>query len=429
MYKFIIIIWIHLWVSGIGNSQDSISRSDAYDRFLYRIDSLVALGLDSTAYPGAQVYIYQGGKELLHKSYGYHDYSKKQLVRNDDLYDLASITKVSTGLAVLMKLYGQGKINLNSPLENYYPYFEGTPKGKQTLRNYLLHQAGLQAYIAFWRDLVTKSGHYKRGKLRTRKSRKFPVRIDQNHFLNKKYRSKIFDAIRSSEFSENPQYVYSDLFFVTLPDVLSRFLDTDFEAYLQREIYHPIHAASLVFNPFDKYSIERIIPTENDTFFRNRLVKGFVHDETAAMLGGISGHAGLFGNASDIAKLFTMYMHMGKYGNLQILDSLAVRTFSSYQDTTRTNHRGLGFDKPLYEYNESRSYCARDASPESFGHSGFTGTFVWADPKYDLLLVFLTNRVHPDRANRKLYTMGIRPALHQCAYDFLKECGVDIKSK
>ena len=385
------------------------------------IDSIVQEGLDSLAYPGAQVLVAKNGEIIFYKTYGHHTYEKLNPVKKDDLYDLASITKVTTGLPVLMQLYGENKFNLDAPLKTYFPKFKNSNKGHLIIREILAHQARLKPYIVYWAKTLKKNGKYKKRTFSIKKSDKFPVVITEELFLHKKYKKRIYKYIKKSPLEEIKEYKYSGLFFLLLPEIISELTGEGFENYLRKNIYQPIGAASLLFNPQDKFSKNKIIPTERDTFFRKRQVHGTVHDEAAAMLSGVSCNAGLFGHAKDLFKLFQMYLNKGQYNGRQIIAEKAIKEFTRCQFCDSGNRRGLGFDKPPTEHVEGGSYVAKNASPESFGHSGFTGTFAWADPSNNSILIFLSNRVYPTRDNRKLYTMNIRPKLHQAIYDILGE--------
>jgi CubicO group peptidase (beta-lactamase class C family) len=202
--------------------------------------------------------------------------------------------------------------------------------------------------------------------------------------------------------------------------VVERLTGEPLESYLKETFYQPLGAFTLTYNPLHSFPAERIVPTERDTFFRKIQLQGTVHDETAAMLGGVSGHAGLFGSAGDLAKLVQMYLNGGEYGGERFISEVAVREFTRCQYCPDGNRRGLGFDKPLIEYDPELSYVAKSASPESFGHSGYTGTFFWADPKYDLVVIFLSNRVYPNRSHTGLSDLNIRPRVQQVVYDAMK---------
>ncbi|MEM9918039.1 MAG: serine hydrolase domain-containing protein [Bacteroidota bacterium] len=382
-----------------------------------RLDSIVEAGRLEGAYPGAQLYIARAGKVLLHKTYGFHTYAQKQAVQKNDLYDLASITKVSSGLPLLMKLYGEGKFDLDAPLRRYLPSFRKSNKANLSFREMLSHQARLKPYIVYWQNCLKEDKSFKRNTFKHQYSKKYSIKITDNLYLHRRYYKKMYRAIRDSPLEAQVKYKYSGLLFLLLPKIIENISGEDFEDYLRKEILDPIGAKALLYNPSSVYPLDRIVPTERDTFFRKQLVHGHVHDEAAAMLDGVSCNAGLFGTAKDLAKLFQLYLDDGQYEGRQLISAAAVRAFTQRHYSEHNNRRGLGFDKPLIEYDPIAAYVARDAPPESYGHSGFTGTFVWADPVHDLLLVFLSNRVHPYRSSRNLYKLGIRPALHQAIYD------------
>ena len=387
------------------------------DYLATHMDNIINEGLDSAAYPGAQVLVAYQGKVIFHKTYGFHTFEKERRVQKDDLYDMASVTKVATGLPILMKLYGEGKFDIDAPLSQYLPKFKNSNKGDLTYREMLAHQAGLTPYIVYWQQTIKKNGAYKARTFKPVAHKNYPIKITEALYLHKNYKRKMYKAIKKSEVSEEKTYRYSGLLFLLLPEIIENITGEDFETYLKKQVYEPIGASTLTYNPLNTYPIERIIPTELDTFFRNRQVQGTVHDEAAAMLDGVSCNAGLFGTAEDLAKLFQLYLNKGTYNGKEIIQPAAVEEFTKYQYTENGNRRGLGFDKPLLEYQANSSYVAKSASPQSYGHSGFTGTFVWADPQHEVVVVFLSNRVYPTRANRKLYTLNIRPRLHQVVYD------------
>jgi CubicO group peptidase (beta-lactamase class C family) len=384
-----------------------------------KIDSIIYLGLDSLAYPGAQVLISLKGETVFHKTYGFHTFENEQEVHKDDLYDFASITKVTTGLPILMKLYGEGRFDLDAPLKSYLPKFKGSNKGNLTFREMLAHQAQLKPYIVFWQKALKKNGRFKRRTFNERPSKKYSIPITNDLFLHEKYRKRMVKTIKKSSLELEKEYKYSGLLFLLLPEIIENITGEDFVAYLSKNIYETIGASTLTYNPLTKFPIDRIIPTELDTFFRKQLIHGTVHDEAAAMLGGISCNAGLFGSAKDLDKLFQLYLNEGYWQGKSVIASKAIQEFTKCQFCETENRRGLGFDKPMIEYETGKGYVAKSASSQSFGHSGFTGTFVWADPKEDLIVIFLSNRVYPTRENRKLYSMNIRPMLHQVIYDSL----------
>ncbi|MBK9016614.1 MAG: serine hydrolase [Saprospiraceae bacterium] len=384
------------------------------------IRAIVEEGIRAQAFPGAQVLVAKDGMVVFHETYGFHTYDSLRPVRPDDLYDFASVTKVTSTLPALMKLYGEGKFELDAPLKKYLPFFKKTDKADVTYRHFLAHNGRLKPSIVFWREAKNEHGGWKKRSFRTVESRRYPIRITDSLFLFKNYKKRIYRGIRDLPLSQKPGYVYSDLSFILYPAVVERLTGEPLESYLKATFYRPLGAFTLTYNPLSSFPAERIVPTERDTFFRKIQVQGTVHDETAAMLGGVSGHAGLFGSAGDLAKLVQMYLNGGEYGGERFIPEAAVREFTRCQFCPDGNRRGLGFDKPLIEYDPELSYVAKSASPESFGHSGYTGTFFWADPKYNLVVIFLSNRVYPDRSHTGLSDLNIRPRVQQVVYDAMK---------
>lgn len=397
------------------------SQDKDYSVMKSQLDSIILDGVDSMAYPGAQVLVLVGGKEIYHKTYGHHTYNNEIAVKKDDIYDFASVTKVVSGLPVLMQLYGEGKFDLDAQLKDYYPDFKKSKLAKLTFRNMLAHRAGLTPYIVFYQDAFKDDGRLKKNSFSFQYSKDFPIKITPRLFLHKDYKEKkMYKSIKKSEVDDEGQYRYSGLLFLLMPEIVELLVGDDFESYLYENIYVPLGATTLTYNPRKRFPKSRIIPTEKDNIFRYQLVHGTVHDEAAAMLDGISCNAGLFGSTQDLGRIFQMYLNGGVYEGKRYISQEALNEFTRYQFPKEDNRRGLGFDKPLLEYDADLSYVAKDASQESFGHSGFTGTFVWADPKYDMVFVFMSNRVYPSREHRKLYSMGIRPKIHQAVYDVLK---------
>ena len=400
------------------------------------IQKVVQEGLDSMAYPGAQVIVVKDGHVVYHETFGHHTYDTIRTIKKDDLFDYASLTKVTSSLPALMQLHGEGKFNLDATLADYLPYFKNSNIGKSTFRSMLAHNARLRPWIPYWRSTIkgnkkypwqknwatnNRDGYNFKGRTFSQDSTKnFPIRITEKLWLHRNYKKQMYKAIKKSPLNEKPGYVYSGLLFYLLPEIVAQITGEDFETYLKENIYRPIGAHTITYNPYLHFPLERIVPTENDDFFRFKQLHGTVHDEGAAMMGGVSSNAGLFSTAIDLAKLMQTYLDEGKYGGLQVLPEASVLEFSKCQYCNQDNRRGLGFDKPLIKYNENASSVAKDASPSSFGHSGYTGTFAWADPEHRLVYIFFSNRVYPTRENPKLYRLSIRPRIHQIIYDSMK---------
>ncbi len=390
----------------------------------HKIDSLAELGLTEGAYPGCQILVAVDGDVIFHKCYGYLTYDTLEPVVKENIYDWASVTKVTSVIPSLIKLYGDNQYNLDLPFSFYWPGFRGTDKEKITSREILTHQARLRAGIQFWQNTLTPSGRLRASIYQDRPTEDFNVRISSHLYMARNYIREIYDEIDNSELYSRSRYRYSDLAFMIYPRVIEDLTGEDFETYLKNTFYKPLGANSVTYNAYRYYPMEQIVPTEQDDSFRKELLRGFVHDEGASMLGGLSGNAGLFGTVNDLAKIMQMYLQNGYYGGEQLLDSTSVAEFTRIQYPENDNRRGLGFDKPYIDNDENElidAYPAVDASPESFGHTGYTGIFTWADPQNKMLLVFCSNRVYPTRDNNKITELNLRPELHQAIYDCMKE--------
>jgi len=389
----------------------------------WKIDSIANVGLTSGAFPGCEVMAARKGQVVFHKTYGYQTYDNRISISKDDLFDLASVTKVSATLPGIMLLDTQGKFSPDEELGFYLDEFKHSNKDNLILRDLLAHQAGLTAWIPFWKETVRKDDKLRRRVFRHETSRKFLDKVAENLYINKNYRRKIFREIEKSPLREQ-EYVYSDLTFIIAPEIIEKLSGEKWYDFVTRSIYHKIGAYDIGFNPYLRYPLSRIVPTEYDSLFRKQLLHGTVHDEGAAMLGGISGHAGLFSTANDLMKLMELYRRMGEYGGEQLIGKDVMKEYTRVQFPDNDNRRALGFDKPLLDNSElpqEETYPTGGASPESFGHSGYTGTFVWIDPVYEISYVFLSNRVYPTRYNNLLSDLNIRTEILQALYDSILE--------
>lgn len=390
-------------------------------RLLYgRIDSLVQVAMDNKAIPGCQVLVAKDQKVVLYKAYGLHQYHDTIPVRTTDLYDLASITKVSSALPALMKLYDEEKFSLESGIDDYLPYFRNSNKADVPFRDILAHQARFIPWIPYWKSTLRKNGSYKWFTFKPDSSTRFPVKVAENMWLHRNYQKKMFKAIKKSPLEADKKYKYSGIAFYLLPSIVEEISQQDFISYIDQNFYQPLGATTLTYLPAEKFPLNRIVPTENDYLFRHLPIHGTVHDEGAIMMGGVSANAGLFANANDLAKLMQMYLNMGTYGGKRFISEETVREFSRSQFPENGNRRGLGFDKPEPGPRGEDSNTAPGASPASFGHSGFTGTFAWVDPEHGLLYIFLSNRVNPSRNNTRLYQLNTRTNIQQAIYDALE---------
>ncbi len=414
-----------------------------------RVDSLVGRALAAQAFPGAQVVIARRGTVVLRKSYGNQTYAgfgsegelaggKKEKpakagrkpkaisllpstflptiprpVRNDDLYDLASMTKLLAATPALLKLEAAHKFSPDSTLGNYFPFLRGTNKADLKMRDVLAHQARLQAWIPFWKELTKKNGDLRRRYFRADSSARFPLPAAAGLWARKDLPARIYQEIGASPLNAKPGYVYSDLSFILYPELVKARTGQPLDAFLQREVYRPLGATTLGFRPTNRFPLSRIVPTEVDSAFRRQLLHGTVHDEGAALLGGLSGHAGLFGDANDVAKLAQTYAWGGRYGGQQLFDKTILADWTRCQFCP-DNRRALAFDRPAANPTVN---SAKSASQSSYGHTGFTGTYFWVEPEKDLVVVLLTNRVHPTRRNNKLTELSVRSSLLQLAIE------------
>jgi CubicO group peptidase (beta-lactamase class C family) len=388
-----------------------------------KIDSICKAGINAGAYPGCEVFAARNGKVIFQACYGNHMYGTDQPVEPDDLFDLASVTKCSAPIPAIMRLVDSKKISLNAPFSKYWADFRGTEKQYMTVRQVLAHYAGLASWIPFWRDTKNPDGSYKKNTLMADSSARFPIRVSEGLWREKSYDKAIYKKIRDEPLLKEKKYVYSDLSFHIWPRIIEKLTGKKYEAYLKDQIYRPLGASTLTYNPLRFYSVDRIVPTERDTFFRMELLHGYVHDEGAAMLGGVSGNAGLFATAEDLAKLYQMYLWNGSYGGREFVSMKTIHEFTRYQYFSEGIRRGLGFDKPAIGNDSLKfedSYPCPSASPDSYGHSGYTGTFVWADPSNGLLYIFLSNRVYPTRDNNKLSDLFIRKSILETLYESIR---------
>lgn len=377
---------------------------------LNEVDAIVQSAINQKAFPGCQIVMAKDGKIFFNKSYGHHTYEKTREVKNSDIYDLASITKILATTTAVMKLFDEGKIKLDDKLSKHLTWLSGTPVGNVTITEVMTHQAGFKSWLPFYR-FITSNEVLKAQFFSEEETEGFDVKIADNFYMNSTYRDSIYKRI-SDEPLLRKQYRYSCLGFLLLKEIVEVVAEQDFEQFLSANFYLPMKLHTLTFNPLTKFSKERIPPTEDDTYFRNQLVHGYVHDQAAAMLSGVAGNAGLFGSATDVAAMMQMFLDNGYFEGKQYVDSMTVAKFTSRQFSN--NRRGLGFDKPANVAKNGNA--AMEASPFSFGHTGFTGTIAWADPKNKLVFVFLSNRIHPNAENRLLMSLDVRAKIQSISY-------------
>lgn len=366
------------------------------------IDRIAQLGIDERAYPGCQILVNVGGEIIYNKSLGNHTYDiKSKSVSNQDLYDLASITKIASSTLLTMNLHSNRKINLNNSISYYLPETKGTPYANVTLKSMMAHQAGFTAWIPFYRKTLID------GKLNTdiyskRESNKYNLKVAEGIYMNKTYADSMYSWIYKTSL-KSKSYRYSDLCFYFMKKILEEKKNSSLDLIVESEFYTPMGLQTMCYNPLKKFNKSRITPTENDLIYRNQLIHGYVHDQGAAMLGGVGGHAGLFSNAFDLAVIMQTFLNKGEYAGKKYIDEKTINEFTKQQ--YQGNRRGAGFDRPK---TNGGGTCDESCSQKSFGHSGFTGTLAWADPENETVVIFLSNRVYPDAQNWKLVKMNTR---------------------
>jgi beta-glucosidase-like glycosyl hydrolase/CubicO group peptidase (beta-lactamase class C family) len=383
--------------------------------FERRLDSVAQSGITIGAYPGCQLMALKDGKVVYDKCFGNFTYGGGHKVQPDDLYDIASCTKIFASTLAIMKLYDQGKIDLNKSLADFFPYLKGKEHGKLKLIDIMTHQAGLKAWVPFYKPTIDKNGP--KSEFYTDEiDEQHHVRVAENLYLINDYTDRIFDSVSKTALGKT-KYLYSDMGFYYMPKIVKLITNQNIESFLEQEYYYPLGLNHIGYRPLEHFTRDQIAPTENDTIFRHQLVWGDVHDQAAAMMGGVAGHAGLFSNARDLAVIMQMLLDEGVYGGKRYLKPETVRYFTKAPfAATNDNRRGIGFDKlPIGK--KGSCTASKSGSMQGYGHTGFTGTFVWADPANDLIIIFLSNRVYPDAEPNKLVKSGIRSVLHDILYE------------
>lgn len=401
--------------SEVGMSLDSLRK----------IDTIIEEAIQQKATPGAQIIVARKGKVVYQKNFGYQTYAEEKPIDDQTIYDVASITKVAATTQVIMKLYEEKKLDINKTLGHYLKDLVGTNKDSLVIRDVLTHQAGLKPYIPFWEKTVDKG---------TLKAEYFTDASGPNHdfrFQENDLPPSLADSIWQwtidSDLRELPKkkerydYLYSDLGYTLMYHVISEIIQEPVEDYIQREFYGPLGLSRTMYLPLEKGYGKDIAPSEVDDYFRNTIVCGSVHDQNATLMGGVAGHAGLFSNANDLAILMQMNMQMGEYAEKKYFQNWTIPIFTSAQ--YMENRRGLGWDKPITGTDEGPT--SKYSSASTFGHTGFTGAAVWADPAEELVFVFLCNRTYPESNNFKLLEENVRTRIHDLLYESIFEPKAD----
>ena len=414
---------------------------------LSKVDEIALEGIKAKAYPGCQVLIMKDGLPMYDKCFGTFTYEDSKKVEPEHLYDIASLTKTTGTLLAVMKLYDEGKFGLTDPISKYVPAMKGSRKGRITIEDLLYHQSGLPGSHPFYREAINDSSYtggffkgridanhhlrvdrrlyvvddfkYKDEYLSSASSEDYPLQVAENLFVSPSFPEKILEMIASDKVPlRDRRYRYSCLNFVLLKEMVEQISGMPMDEYLEKEFYAPMGMKSTLYNPLRRFQPEQIVPTIQKDYLRGRKeLRGYVHDEIAAFMGGVSGNAGLFSNARDVAKVYQMLADGGQYGGKRYLSLETCQLFMNKK--SRISRRTLGFDKP--EPTPGKGPCADEAPKEVVGHTGFTGTCAWADPKNGLVFVFISNRIYPRPFDHKgLMTLKIRPRIQQLMYQALK---------
>jgi len=383
---------------------------------LDRLDMFMARNIADGVFPGCRVLAAKNGIVFYDKAFGYLKYDKKQKVDTNTLYDMASCTKVLATTISVMRLYEQGKLDLDKTIGDYLPKARGTNKAGLKIRDVLLHQAGLKGWIPFYKQVDDEDGKFKTNLYRKFPENGFTIPVARNIYLRNDFIDTMWNEIYASPLDNMGKMVYSDLDFYFMAAIVQQITGKTLDKYTEDEFYKPMGLKRITYNPINKFDTSQMAPTEQEISFRNQLLYGYVHDQGAALLGGVAGHAGIFASAHDVAAIFQMLMNKGVYGNKRYFKPATVDLFTNYN--SKISHRGLGFDKPLPE-DDNGGPAGDRCSPLAFGHQGFTGTCVWADPATGIVFVFLSNRVNPSGANTKINKLNVRTVAQDYIYESL----------
>lgn len=385
---------------------------------LSKIDAIAQRAIDKKYTPGIQVLVARHGKVVYQKAFGYHTYDNNTVVKNTDIYDLASLTKILGTLPVLVKMYDEHKVKMDSKLGQLVPAMKHSDKEDITFKDLLTHQSGLTAWIPFYKKTLAENNRPDPSLYSYFYTPEYPTQVSENLYIKRGYTDVMLKQIAESSLSAKKDYKYSDLGFIMMKEFIESKYQKPLDQVADNEYFSKIGAWRMTYNPLRKFDINVIPPTEEDNYYRYTTVQGYVHDMGAAMQGGVSGHAGLFGSALDVAKMMQLYLNKGEYGGERFF---SINTFDAFNECVycaKGSRRGVGFDKP--QKPGSAGPTCGCASMSSFGHTGFTGTMAWADPEKDLVYVFLSNRTYPDSNVNNLSKGNTREDIQQVIYESIK---------
>ncbi len=380
---------------------------------LAEVDTLVHHGLDSLMFPGAQVLIARKGKVIYNKNFGKPTYQSEKEITEESIYDLASLTKILSTLPIIMKMEEEGDIALNDTFKDLIPEYADTELKDVSVLKALSHYGRLPSWIAFYLDTLTKERKPSSEFYRQNPSEAFPYKVAEHLYLTRSFKDSIYNRIGRQSLKSN-RYRYSDVGYYVFKEYIEKTYQKSIDKLVDEFLYRPMGLQRTTFNPLKKFSKQEIVPTEEDDYYRYQTVQGYVHDMGAAMQGGVGGHAGLFSTANEVAKIMQMYLQGGYYGGERFFNARTVKRFNTCYFCNKNVRRGVGFDKPQLEDKGPTCGCV---SRNSFGHSGFTGTYTWADPDEEIVYVFLSNRTYPSATNTLLIKSGLRTRIQQAIYD------------
>ena len=384
---------------------------------LSKIDDLAYKAINGKMAPGLQVLVARKGKVIYQKSFGNPTYDSSLKVTNSDVYDVASLTKILSTLPNMMLQYDFQKINMESRLDSMLPIFKNSNKADIRFKELLSHYARLQPWVPFYKNTIDKNGNPLDKYYKKVQEPNFSIKIADSLFLRSDYKDTIMKLIVDSKLLPQKKYKYSDFTFMILKEYLEKTTGEKLDVLSTENFYKPLGTNNTMYNPLEKMNKNRIMPTEIDTYFRHQIIQGYVHDMGAAMEGGVGGHAGIFSNSMDVAKIMQLYLQKGNYGNRQYFTEKTFNDFNTCYFCSEGNRRGVGFDKPQLGSDGPTCGCA---SMTSFGHTGFTGTMAWADPETDIVYVFLSNRTFPAESANKLSKENIREDIQKIIYQAIE---------
>jgi beta-N-acetylhexosaminidase len=383
---------------------------------LKKIDALAEMAIDSVMTPGMQIIAVRKGKIIYEKNIGFHTYKKEQPVQSTDLYDIASLTKILGTLPLVMKEVASGTLTLSSTIATLLPEWKESNKSNISLKQMLSHYAQLWPWIPFYKETLNKKGYPKRTQYKKISSIKYASVVAKDLFIKNNFENKLYTQIKESKLTDSLQYKYSDLPYYILKKYFESSNKLPYDVFLQKEVFDPLGLTTIGYRPLDRFEASKIIPSEVDDYFRHKELRGYVHDMGAAMQNGVGGHAGLFSNAQDVAAIMQMYLQEGRYNGIQLLQPETINLFNTCYYCEKGNRRGVGFDKPDFDLkNSSTCGCV---SKRSFGHSGYTGTYAWADPDKEIIIVILANRTYPND-DMRFSKSNIRTRIQALLYEAL----------